>query len=475
MTVTTRSERLQAKVGAITINELLLERAISWRQDSLWRLGGRGDEPGQLALAADAASVARVCQLWEVPSPATVYARRARASIRPPQPAASAVQRRSTAPPSPSRSRRARPARRSHRRGLPQGLGAAASGRRAHLEGPVLRLMRAAGLLAPTRVGRQPWASEPRRRDHHRPRQTSCGEPTRTACLGTREGNARSSSPSMTDQECASASTRLAPARERGARAARRAGLRAHHGGTGRASRRASARRPRQPYLSDHFQVRAAAALGIRSKPVVRGRTRGHRLRRALHPTLRAAAVGGDVRDRRALRPPCSPSRSATTRRGSPSARPPHPGRSSARRSRPAPERLHDYRPSSRSACSPQPGAVQRALAARLRSASLHARREPRCRRARLPGDVTRRPRVGSVLRTAALRAAPCEAAGNASAASWTSTRPTKVAGRVLPRRARRRRPAHRFDAERAPRQARRRSLLPRPRRRCGRAAPCHN
>ena len=40
----------------------------------------------------------------------------------------------------------------------------------------------------------------------------------------------------------------------------------------------------------------------------------------------------------------------------------------------------------------------------------------------------------------------------------------------------RRRRPAHRFDAERAPRQARSPTLLPRPRRRCGSAAaPCHN
>ena len=43
--------RLQAKVGAITMdNELLSSVRARRRPDSLWHAGGRGDEPGQLAL-----------------------------------------------------------------------------------------------------------------------------------------------------------------------------------------------------------------------------------------------------------------------------------------------------------------------------------------------------------------------------------------------------------------------------------------
>ena len=79
--------------------------------------------------------MARVCQLWEVPR-STVYARRARAS-RPAQPAAKRGPNGAATDAALTEQipRRARPLA-VHRRGLPQGLGAAASGRRAHLEGP---------------------------------------------------------------------------------------------------------------------------------------------------------------------------------------------------------------------------------------------------------------------------------------------------------------------------------------------------
>ena len=125
-----------------------------------------------------------------------------------------------------------------HRRGLPQGLGAAAPGRRTHVEGRVLRLMREAGLLAPTRVGRRRGPRNPTARSPPGT-PTKCGGTDATACLATRERQRyRLHRRRRTAHRSASASTRRAPARasRRWSRCARGCGNTS--AATGRASPR---------------------------------------------------------------------------------------------------------------------------------------------------------------------------------------------------------------------------------------------
>ena len=117
---------------------------------------------------------ARVCQLWEVPR-STVYARRARAG-RPAQPAAKRGPKGAGTDAALTEQIRAVLAPLAvRRRGLPQGLGAAAPGRRAHLEGPGATADAGGGAARPDPRRAPPWASEPRRHDHHRPPRRAVG------------------------------------------------------------------------------------------------------------------------------------------------------------------------------------------------------------------------------------------------------------------------------------------------------------
>ena len=271
---------------------------------------------------------ARVCQLWEVPR-STVYARRARAS-RPAPPAAKrgpkgagtdaalTEQIRAVLARSPFVGERDRKAWARLR----------LAGVRTS-KGRVLRLMRAAGLLAPTRVGRR---RGPRNHDGTitTDRPDKLWGTDATACLTTREGNATVFiAVDHCAQQCvgihaARPGTRFEPLEPL------RQGLRAHHGGYGPGVAAALSLRHDHgsQYLSDHFQGELRF-LGIRSSPSFVGRTRGQRLRRALHPHAQgAAAPGGAVRDGPAAAPraarvqgPLQPEVAGRT------ARPPHPSR----------------------------------------------------------------------------------------------------------------------------------------------------
>ena len=161
----------------------------------------------------------------------TVYARRARASPRSLR--RSAVRKaQGRAPPSPSRSAPCSPARRSSARATARPGRGCAWPACAPSKGRVLRLMRAAGLLAPTRVGR-------RRGPQNHDGTITTDRPDElwgtdaTACLTTREGNTTVFiAVDHCTQECvgihaARPGTRfetLEPLRQ---------GLRAHHGGYG--------------------------------------------------------------------------------------------------------------------------------------------------------------------------------------------------------------------------------------------------
>ena len=131
---------------------------------------------------------ARVCQLWEVPR-STVYARRARAS-RPAQPAAKRGPKGAGTDVALTEQIRAVLARSPF-----IGEGYRKAWTRLRLagvrtsKGRVLRLMRAAGLLAPTRVGRR---RGPRNHDGTitTDRPDELWGTDATACLTTREGNA---------------------------------------------------------------------------------------------------------------------------------------------------------------------------------------------------------------------------------------------------------------------------------------------
>ena len=205
--------RLQAKVARSRWTTSCCSSArISWRQDSLWHLGGRGDEPGQLALQRT--PLRHGPRLPALGGPAFDGLRAAGAS----QPARAACgearseRRRDGRRPHRADPRRARPLA-VHRRGLPQGLDAAAPGRRAHLEGPGATADAGGGAARPdpasgaavglgTTTARSPPTA-----------QTSCGEPTPPPASPPARATPRSSSPSTTARRSASASTRLAPAR----------------------------------------------------------------------------------------------------------------------------------------------------------------------------------------------------------------------------------------------------------------------
>ena len=290
--------------------------------------------------------MARVCQLWEVPR-STVYARRARAS-RPAQPAAKRGPNGAATDAALTEQIRAVLARAPF-----IGEGYRKAWARLRLagvrtsKGRVLRPMRAAGLLAPTRVGRR---RGPRNHDGTitTDRPDELWGTDATACLTTREGNATVFiAVDHCTQECVGICTRLAPARasRRSSRSARGCGYAPRRLRAGRRRRAQPAPRPRQPVPQRPLPGRAALPRHP-LEPVVRGRTRGQRLRRAASSARSRSSCCGWRRSRpwSSCASPCSPSRSATTRRGSPSAKATAPRPPSARRSRPAPERLHDYR-----------------------------------------------------------------------------------------------------------------------------------
>ena len=271
---------------------------------------------------------ARVCQLWEVPR-STVYARRARAS-RPAQPAAKRGPKGAGTDAALTEQIRAVLARSPF-----IGEGYRKAWARLRLagvrtsKGRVLRLMRAAGLLAPTRVGRR---RGPRNHDGTitTDRPDELWGTDATACLTTREGNA---TVFIAVDHCTQERVGIHAARP-GTRCEAleplRQGLRAHHGGYGPgvAAGLRPAPRPRQPVPQRPLPGRAALPRHP-LEPVVRGRTRRQRLRRVLHPHAQgAAALGGAVRDGPAAAPPAArvqgPLQPEVPGRAP---RPPHPGR----------------------------------------------------------------------------------------------------------------------------------------------------
>ena len=209
---------------------------------------------------------ARVCQLWEVPR-STVYARRARAS-RPAQPAAKRGPKGAGTDAALTEQIRAMLARSPF-----IGEGYRKAWARLRLAGVrtwmgrVLRLMRAAGLLAPTRVGR-------RRGPQNHDGTITTDRPDElwgtdaTACLTTREGNATVFiAVDHCTQECVGIHA-ARPGTRFEALEPLRQGLRAHHGGYGPGVAAGLSLRHDHgsQYLSDHFQGELRF-LGIRSSP----------------------------------------------------------------------------------------------------------------------------------------------------------------------------------------------------------------
>ena len=288
--------------------------------------------------------MARVCQLWEVPR-STVYARRARAS-RPAQPAAKRGPNGAATDAALTEQIRAVLARSPF-----IGEGYRKAWARLRLagvrtsKGRVLRLMRAAGLLAPTRVGRR---RGPRNHDGTitTDRPDELWGTDATACLTTREGNATVFiAVDHCTQECVGIHA-ARPGTRFEALEPLRQGLRAHHGGYGPGVAAGLSLRHDHgsQYLSDHFQGELRF-LGIRSSPSFVAAPEGNGCAERFIRTLKEQLLWVETsRPWSSCASPCSPSRSATTRRGSPSATATAPRPPSARRSRPAPERLHDYR-----------------------------------------------------------------------------------------------------------------------------------
>ena len=265
MTVTTRSGACRRRSARSRWTTSCCSSArIGWRQDSLWHLGGRGDEPGQLALQRT--PLRHGPRLPALGGPAFDGLRAAGAS----QPAravcgeARSERRRDGRRPHRADPRRARPLA-VHRRGLPQGLGATASGRRAHLEGPGATADAGGGAARPDPRRALPWASEPRRHDH---RPDELWGTDATACLTTREGNATVFiAVDHCTQECVGIHA-ARPGTRFEALEPLRQGLRAHHGGYGPGVAAGLSLRHDHgsQYLSDHFQGELRF-LGIRSSP----------------------------------------------------------------------------------------------------------------------------------------------------------------------------------------------------------------
>ena len=281
---------------------------------------------------------ARVCQLWEVPR-STVYARRARAS-RPAQPAAKRGPKGAGTDAALTEQIRAVLARSPF-----IGEGYRKAWARLRLagvrtsKGRVLRLMRAAGLLAPTRVG---CRRGPRNHDGTitTDRPDELWGTDATACLTTREGNATVFiAVDHCTQECVGIHA-ARPGTRFEALEPLRHGLRAHHGAAGLSLRHDHG----SQYLSCHFQGELRF-LGIRSSPSFVAAPEGNgcaeRFIRTLNEQLLWVEPFETVQQ---LRLRCSRSRTATTRNGWSSATATAPRPPSARRSRRAPERLHDYR-----------------------------------------------------------------------------------------------------------------------------------
>ena len=209
---------------------------------------------------------ARVCQLWEVPR-STVYARRARAS-RPAQPAAKRGPKGAGTDAALTERIRAVLARSPF---IGEGYRKAwarlcLAGVRTS-KGRVLRLMRAAGLLAPTRVGRR---RGPRNHDGTitTDRPDELWGTDATACLTTREGNATVFiAVDHCTQQCVGIHA-ARPGTRFEALEPLRQGLRAHHGGYGPGVAAGLSLRHDHgsQYLSDHFQGELRF-LGIRSSP----------------------------------------------------------------------------------------------------------------------------------------------------------------------------------------------------------------
>ena len=210
--------------------------------------------------------MARVCQLWEVPR-STVYARRARAS-RPAQPAAKRGPNGAATHAALTEQIRAVLARSPF-----IGEGYRKAWARLRLagvrtsKGRVLRLMRAAGLLASTRVGRR---RGPRNHDGTitTDRPDELWRTDATVCLTTREGNATVFiAVDHCTQECVGIHA-ARPGTRFEALEPLRQGLRAHHGGYGPGVAAGLNLRHDHgsQYLSDHFQGELRF-LGIRSSP----------------------------------------------------------------------------------------------------------------------------------------------------------------------------------------------------------------
>ena len=216
--------------------------------------------------AAGRYGTARVCRVWEVPR-STVYARRARAS-RTAQPAAKRGPKQAWTDAALTEQIRSVLA------GSPFiGEGYRKAWARLRLagvrtsRGRVLRLMREAGLLAPTRVGRR---RGPRNHDG----TITTGHPDEmwgtdaTACLTTREGNATVFiAVDHCTQECVGIHA-ARPGTRFEALEPLRQGLREHFGdyGAGVATGLALRHDHGSQYMSDHFQGELRF-LGIRSSP----------------------------------------------------------------------------------------------------------------------------------------------------------------------------------------------------------------
>ena len=281
---------------------------------------------------------ARVCQLWETPR-STVYARRARAS-RSAQPAAKRGPKGAGTDAALTEQIRAVLARSPF-----IGEGYRKAWARLRLtgvrtsKGRVLRLMRAAGLLAPTRVGRR---RGPRNHDGTIPtdRPDELWGTDATACLTTREGQRHG----LHRRRPLHAGVRRHP---RGSpRHALRGARVAPPGAAGRAS----------PPGSACVTTTAASTSATTSRASCASSASARARRSWPHPRATAAPSASSARSRsscsgwsRSRRSSscasrCSRSRTATTRSGWSSATATAPRPPSARRSRPAPERLHDYR-----------------------------------------------------------------------------------------------------------------------------------
>ena len=324
MTVTTRSGACRRRSARSRWTTSCCSSArISWRQDSLWHLGGRGDEPGQLAPPADAATAR--------PASASSGRSRVRRSTR------------GGREPAGPRSLRRSAVRKAQRRTPPSPSTAWARLRLAGVrtsKGRVLRLMRAAGPARPDPRRAPPWASEPRRHDHHRPPRRAVGNRRHRLPhhpRGQRHGlhRRRPLHAGVRRHPRGSPGTRFEPLEPL------RHGLRAHRVAAGLSLRHDHG----SQYLNDHFQGELRF-LGIRSSPSFVAAPEGNgcaeRFIRTLKEELLWVEPFETVQQLRLALLAFKDRYNQEWLVEPPPATAPRPP--SARRSRRAPERLHDYR-----------------------------------------------------------------------------------------------------------------------------------